>query len=57
MSGSEALLVLGIIANIAGVVDFTGKVLGRIKDAGDNVHDIPIAFRDVQSTLPCSPML
>lgn len=52
MSGAEALVVLGIIANIAAVVDFTGKVLGRIKDASDNVHDIPKAFRDVQSSLP-----
>ncbi|KAI4262142.1 MAG: hypothetical protein L6R42_002673 [Xanthoria sp. 1 TBL-2021] len=52
MSGAEALIVLGIIANTAGVIDFTGKILGRIKDAGENVHNIPKAFRDVQSTLP-----
>lgn len=52
MSGAEALIVLGIIANTAGVIDFTGKILGRIKDAGENVYNIPKAFRDVQSTLP-----
>ncbi|KAL8852521.1 MAG: hypothetical protein Q9221_002645 [Calogaya cf. arnoldii] len=52
MSGAEALIVLGIIANTAGVIDFTAKILGRIKDASDNVQNIPKAFRDVQITLP-----
>ncbi|KAL8676497.1 MAG: hypothetical protein Q9186_006992 [Xanthomendoza sp. 1 TL-2023] len=52
MSGVEALAVIGIIANVAGIVDFASKVLGRIKEASDDVHDVPKAFRDVQSTLP-----
>ncbi|KAL8654425.1 MAG: hypothetical protein Q9226_003438 [Calogaya cf. arnoldii] len=52
MSGAEALIVLGIIANTAGVIDFTGKILGRIKDASENYQNIPKAFRVVQTTLP-----
>ena len=52
MSGVEALAALGIIANVFGVVDFTSKALGRIKETRDNINDIPKAFRDVRSTLP-----
>ena len=52
MSGAEALIALGIIANTVGVIDFTSKIVGRIKDAGENVQNVPKAFRDVQSTLP-----
>ncbi|KAL8997396.1 MAG: hypothetical protein Q9169_003327 [Polycauliona sp. 2 TL-2023] len=52
MSGAEALIVLGIIANTVGVIDFAGKALGRIKDAGENAQNIPKAFRDIQVTLP-----
>ncbi|KAL8880606.1 MAG: hypothetical protein Q9198_002021 [Flavoplaca austrocitrina] len=52
MSGAEALIALGIIANTVGVIDFTSKIIGRIKDAGENVQNVPKAFRDVQSTLP-----
>lgn len=32
MSGVEALFVLGLIANILGVVDVTGKALDRMKE-------------------------
>ncbi len=52
MSGAEALIVLGIIANFASIIDFTDKVFSRVKDVGENVHDIPRAFRDVQTILP-----
>ncbi|KAL8834966.1 MAG: hypothetical protein Q9176_007194 [Flavoplaca citrina] len=52
MSGAEALIALGIIANTVGVIDFTSKIIGRIKDAGENVQNVPKAFRGVQSTLP-----
>ena len=52
MSGVEALLVLGIIANIFQVVDFSNKSIKRVRESGQNLHDIPKAFRDVQTTLP-----
>ncbi|KAL9045449.1 MAG: hypothetical protein Q9214_001508 [Letrouitia sp. 1 TL-2023] len=52
MSGVEALFILGIIANISQVVDFTNKAIERIRESGQNLRDIPKAFRDVQTTLP-----
>ena len=52
MSGAEALFVVGLLANICGIVDFTGKVLRRIQESSSNLHDVPEAFRDVASTLP-----
>lgn len=51
-SGVEALFVLGLIANIVQVVGFSTKVLGRIKDASSNPHELPKAFRGVAVTLP-----
>ncbi len=52
MSGTEAIVALGIIASTVSIIDFTSKIFGRIKEAGENVHNIPKAFRDVQSILP-----
>ena len=52
MSGTETIAILGIIASTVSIIDFTSKILGRIKEAGENVHNIPKAFRDVQSNLP-----
>ena len=52
MSGVEALFALGIIANIFQVVDFSNKAIERVRESGRNLHDIPKAFRDVQTTLP-----
>ena len=52
MAGAEAILVLGIIANIVQVVDFSNKAIERVRESRQNLHDIPKAFRDVQTTLP-----
>ena len=52
MAGAEALLVLGIIANIVQVVDFSNKAIERVRETRQNLHDLPKAFRDVQTTLP-----
>ena len=52
MAGVEALFVLGIIANIIQVVDFSNKAIERVRESKQNLHDIPKAFRDVQTTLP-----
>ncbi len=52
MSGAEALLVVVIIANILQLVDFTSKVVGRVKDSAQDGHSIPKAFRNIQVTLP-----
>ena len=52
MAGAEALFVLGIIANIVQIVDFSNKAIERVRESRQNLHDIPKAFRDVQTTLP-----
>lgn len=52
MAGVEALFVLGIIANIIQVVDFSNKAIERVRESRHNLHNIPKAFRDVQTTLP-----
>lgn len=52
MSGVEALAVIGIIANIMQLVDFTDKTIGRIKDYSQGDRGIPRAFWDMQTALP-----
>ena len=52
MAGVEALFVLGVIANIIQVVDFSNKAIERVRESRHNLHAIPKAFRDVQTTLP-----
>ena len=52
MSGAEAILVLGLLASIIGVVDYTGKALKRIREAKNDLSDVPEAFRSLQVILP-----
>jgi N-terminal domain on NACHT_NTPase and P-loop NTPases len=52
MSGIEALAVIGIIANIIALVDFSVKVYDRAKGFGDEVKDVPEEFREVRRILP-----
>ena len=52
MSGAEALAVLSLLANVAGVLDFTWKVLERAKDARDGSRGLPKTFQDVKIKLP-----
>ena len=52
MTGAEAFVVVGIIANIVQIVEFTGKAVERVKDSAQDLHSLPKAFRDIQSTLP-----
>ena len=52
MSGAEALAVVGIIANILQLVDFSSKVISRVKEYGQDAQDIPKTFRDIQTGLP-----
>ena len=51
MSGVEALAVIGIIANIMQLVDFTDKIISRIKDYSQGDRGIPKAFQDMQTAL------
>ena len=52
MSGAEALAVISIIANIIALTDFSRDVVSQIKEYGENAHQVPKAFRDIQAVLP-----
>ena len=52
MSGAEGLAVIGIIANILQLVDFSSKAISRVKEYGEDAQDIPMTFRDIESGLP-----
>ena len=52
MSGAEALAVVGIVANIIQLIDFSGKVISRIKEYEGDGQRIPSSFQDVQARLP-----
>jgi len=52
MSGVEALVVVGIIANVLALVDFSSKVLSRVDDFKGKVKDVPKAFRNLKIVLP-----
>lgn len=52
MSGIEGLAVISIIANIVQLVDFTDKIISRVKDYSQDDRGIPRAFRDMQTALP-----
>jgi hypothetical protein len=52
MSGAEALLVVGIIANILQLVDFSVNIYERAKAFGHDTDKLPKAFRDVSVVLP-----
>jgi len=49
MSGTEALVVLGILANVFSVVEFSNKAIDRVKEALENTQDLPKAFRTLQT--------
>ena len=52
MSGVEALAVISVIANIIALTEFSCDVVSRIKEYGDNAHEVPKAFCDIQAVLP-----
>ena len=52
MSGAEALVVLGILANIFAVVDFSSKAIERVKESLEDTGDLPVAFQRLQNSLP-----
>lgn len=52
MSGAEAVAVISIIANIIALTEFSCDVINQIKEYGDNAHEVPTAFRDIEGVLP-----
>jgi hypothetical protein len=49
---AEALAVVGIVANIVQLVDFTSKVLHRLDEFQSNLGEIPESFRHIKAELP-----
>ena len=51
MSGAEALAVVGVIANIVALIDFTSKAISRLKSFSSDVRQLPEIYEDVSSVL------
>lgn len=49
---ADPLTVVGIIANIIQLIDFSTKILERLDDFQSNLGEIPKAFRHVKAELP-----
>jgi hypothetical protein len=49
---AEALAVVGIVANIVQLVDFSSKVLSRLNEFQSSVDEVPSSFRNVKVELP-----
>ena len=52
MSGVEAIAVIGAITNIIQLVEYTNKVINRIKEYSQGDRVLPKIFRDIHTTLP-----
>lgn len=52
MSGAEALAVVGIIANIAQIVSFSGEVIERVRWCIDQRQDAPRVLQEIRDILP-----
>ncbi|KFZ24288.1 hypothetical protein V502_01228 [Pseudogymnoascus sp. VKM F-4520 (FW-2644)] len=49
---ADPLTVVGIVANIVQLVDFSTKVLARLNDFQSSLGEIPKAFRHIKAELP-----
>jgi hypothetical protein len=49
---ADPLTIVGIVANIIQLVEFTTKVLERLDDFQSNLGEIPKAFRHIRAELP-----
>jgi hypothetical protein len=49
---ADLLTVIGIIANIVQLVDFSAKVLARLNEFQSSVGEVPKAFRHIKAELP-----
>jgi hypothetical protein len=52
MSGAEALIVIGVIANVIQLVDFSTKILERVDGFSQDEKLLPESFRSLQIELP-----
>ena len=49
---AEALALVGIVASIVQLVDFSSKVLSRLNEFQSSVDEVPTSFRNVKVELP-----
>ncbi|ELR05748.1 hypothetical protein GMDG_07590 [Pseudogymnoascus destructans 20631-21] len=49
---ADPLTVVGIVANLVGLVEFSTKVLARLNDFQSTLGEIPKAFRHIKAELP-----
>jgi hypothetical protein len=49
---ADPFIVIGIVANIVQLVDFSTKVLARLDDFQSTLGEIPKAFRHIKAELP-----
>ena len=52
MSGAEALVIVGLIANIIALLDYGEKVVKRLGEFQSQTEDVPRIFRDLKTELP-----
>ena len=52
MSGAEAIAMIGAMTSIIQLVDYTNKVINRIKEYSQGDRGLPKIFRDIHTTLP-----
>ena len=49
---AEAFAIIGLVAAIVGLVDFSAKVIERLSDFTSKTDDVPEAFRAINIQLP-----
>jgi hypothetical protein len=49
---AEALAVVGVVASIVQLVDFSSRVLIRLNEFQDSLEDTPKSFRHIKAELP-----
>ena len=49
---AEALAVVGLVASIVQLVDFSGRLVDRLKEFQSATQDLPKAFQDISIQLP-----
>jgi hypothetical protein len=52
MSGAEAIFLIGLIANITQLVEYTSIVIARFDDLTQDVKEVPASFRSLRDQLP-----
>ena len=52
MSGAEALVFVGLIANIIAFLDYGEKIVHRLNEFQSQVEEVPKTFRDIKTELP-----